>query len=108
MSWSQHVPKIFRIEFGWSLISAEFGSVSCSGGLVVEFRLWFLGRNQVPVKPPNPLAIQAQEPKTRVVPSGTALALLNSAIKFASELAEPPTWRSSCRCLVVKPAQGYP
>ena len=50
-------------------------------------------------KPPNPSAVPAQEPKTRVVPSGTLLASLDPAIEFADELAESPTWRASCRCL---------
>ena len=42
-------------------------------------------------KPPNPSAVHAEEPKMRVVPSGTFLASLNPAIEFADELAEPPT-----------------
>ena len=50
-------------------------------------------------KPPVPLAVHAQEPKTRVVPSGTLLVLLDPAIEFAGEFAESPTWRASCRCL---------
>ena len=51
-------------------------------------------------KPPVPSAVHAQEPKTRVVPSGTLLELLDPAIEFAGELAESPTWRASCRCLL--------
>ena len=50
-------------------------------------------------KPPDPSAVQAQEPKTKVVPSGTPLELLGPAIEFVDELAESPTWRASCRCL---------
>ena len=50
-------------------------------------------------KPPVPSPVQAQEPKTKVVPSSTLLALLDPAIEFVSELAESPTWRASCRCL---------
>ena len=50
-------------------------------------------------KPPVPSAVQAQEPKTKVVPSGTLLALLDPAIEFVGELAETPTWRASYRCL---------
>ena len=50
-------------------------------------------------KPPDPSAVQAQEPKMRVVPSGTLLALLDPSIEFADELAESPTWRAICRCL---------
>ena len=60
------------------------------------------------VKPPIPLAVQAHEPKMKVVPSGTLLALLDLAIEVAGELAESPTWRTNCRCLAVKPTQGYP
>ena len=45
-------------------------------------------------------AMHAQEPKTRVVPLGTLLASLDPAIEFAEELAESPTWRASCRCLL--------
>ena len=50
-------------------------------------------------KPPVPSDVHAQEPKMRVVPSGTLLALLDPAIEFADELAESPTWCASCRCL---------
>ena len=50
-------------------------------------------------KPPDPSAVHAQEPKTRIVPSGTLLASLDPAIEFANELAESPTWCASCRCL---------
>jgi len=42
--------------------------------------------------------MQAQEPKTRAVPSGTLLASLDLAIKFADELTESTTWRASYRC----------
>ena len=50
-------------------------------------------------KPPDPSAVQAQEPKMRVVPSGTFLASLNPAIEFADELADSPTRRASYQCL---------
>jgi hypothetical protein len=43
--------------------------------------------------------VYAQEPQTRVVPSGTLLALLDPAIEFIGELTESPTWHASCRCL---------
>jgi hypothetical protein len=43
--------------------------------------------------------VQAQEPETRVVPSGTLLASLDPAIELADELAESPTWHANCRCL---------
>ena len=70
--------------------------------------LFELGVTRWLEKHPVPLAVQAQEPKTKVVPSGTLLALLDPAIKFVGELAESPTWRASCRCSAGKPAQGYP
>ena len=50
-------------------------------------------------KPPDPSAVQAQEPKTRVVPSGTLLASLDPAIEFANELTESPIWHASCQCI---------
>ena len=67
-----------------------------------------LGVFRWPVKPPDPSAVQAQEPKTRVVPSDTVLALLDLAIEFTGELVFSPTRRVSCRCLAAKSAQGYP
>ena len=42
-------------------------------------------------KPPDPSAMHAQEPKTRVVPLGMLLASLDPAIEFADELVESPT-----------------
>ena len=38
-------------------------------------------------KPPDPLVVQAQEPKTKVVPLSTLLSSLDPAIKLADELA---------------------
>ena len=70
-----------------------------SVGWGVIFGLGELGVTRWLEKPPDPSAVQAQEPKTRVVPSGTLLASLDPTIEFADELAEPPTWRASCRCL---------
>ena len=52
-------------------------------------------------KTPVPSAVQAQEPKTKVVPSGTLLVLLDPAIEFVGELTESPTWRASYRCLLL-------
>ena len=63
------------------------------------FDLGELGVTRWLEKPPVPSAVQAQEPKTKVVPSGMPLALLGPAIEFVVELAKPPTWRASCRCL---------
>ena len=66
---------------------------------MMAFGLGELGVTRWLEKPPDPSAVHAQEPKTRVVPSGTLLALLDPAIEFADELAESPTWHASCRCL---------
>ena len=63
------------------------------------FGLGELGVTRWLEKPPDPSAVHAQKPKTRVVPSGTSLALLDSAIKFADELVESPIWRASYWCL---------
>ena len=63
------------------------------------FDLDKLGMTRWLEKPPVPSAVQAQEPKTKVVPSGMLLALLDPAIEFVGELAESPTWRASCHCL---------
>ena len=64
----------------------------------VVFGLGELGVTRWLEKPPDPSAMQAQEPKTRVVPSGTLLASLDLAIKFADELTESTTWRASYQC----------
>ena len=63
------------------------------------FGLGGLGVTRWLEKPPDPSAVHAQEPKTRVVPSSTLLASLDPAIEFADELAESPTWRASYWCL---------
>ena len=63
------------------------------------FDLGELGMTRWLEKPPVPSAVQAQEPKMKVVTSGTLLALLDPAIEFVGELAESPTWHASCRCL---------
>ena len=98
-----------RVQFGVDTFSGL--SVSSSGGTLFLSRSadsrmpasWerVLGLGELGVtrwleKPPVPSAVHAQEPKTRVVPSGTLLAL---AIEFTGELAESLTWRASCRCL---------
>ena len=70
-----------------------------SAGCMEIFGLGELGVTRWLEKPPDPSAVQAQESKTRVVPSGTLLALIDPAIEFADELAKPPTWRTSGRCL---------
>ena len=55
------------------------------------FDLGELGMTRWLEKPPFPSAVQAQEPKTKVVPSGTLLALLDPAMEFVGELAKSPT-----------------
>ena len=66
---------------------------------MVVFSSGDLGMTRWLEKPPDPSAVQAQEPKTRVVPSGTLLASLDPSIEFVDKLAESPTWHVSCRCL---------
>ena len=79
------------------LLRSEF--LRMSAGFGVIFGLGELCVTRWLEKPPDPSAMHAQEPKTRVVPSGTSLTLLDPAIEFADELAESPTWRASCQCL---------
>ena len=71
-----------------------------SAGWMVVFGLGELGVTRWLEKPPDPSAVHVQEPKTRVVPSGTLLVSLDPAIEFADELAESPSWRTSCQCLL--------
>ena len=67
-----------------------------SAGWSVIFGLGELGVTRWLEKPPDPLAMHAQEPKKRVVPLGMLLASLDLSIEFADE---SPTWRASYRCL---------
>ena len=62
-----------------------------SVGWGVIFGLGELGVRRWLEKLPDPSVVHAQESKTRVVPSGTLLASLDLAIKFADELAKSPT-----------------
>ena len=50
---------------------------SVLAGWLSSFASGALGMIRWPEKLPEPLAVQAQEPKTRVVPSGMVLALLD-------------------------------
>ena len=63
------------------------------------FGLGELGVTRWLEKPPVSSAVHVQEPKTRVVPSGTLLVSLDPAIEFDDELTESPTWRARCWCL---------
>ena len=82
-----------------TLFSSGFTDPRMSTSLEVALGLGESGVTRWLEKPPDPSAVHAQEPKMRVVPSGTLLASLDPAIEFANELAESPTWRASCRCL---------
>ena len=78
-----------------SLGRTLFSSRSADSRMSVTWELIFglgeLGVTRWLEKPPVPSAVCAQEPKMRVLPSGTLLASLDPAIEFADELAEPPT-----------------
>ena len=80
-------------ELSWSRtpFSSRFAVSRMSASWEDVFGLGELGVTRWLEKPPDPSAVHAQEPKTRVVPSGTLLALLDPAIEFADELAESPT-----------------
>ena len=84
---------------GRALFPSRSAILQMSAGWSVIFGLGELGETRWLEKPPDPSAVHAQEPKTRVVPSGTLLASLDPAIEFADELAESPAWHASCRCL---------
>ena len=82
-----------------TLFPSRSADLRVSATWELVFGLGELGVTRWPEKPPVPSAVQAQEPKTKAVPSGTLLALLDPAIEFVGELAKSPTWRASCRCL---------
>ena len=90
---------ISELSSGGSCFPSSSAISQTSADWKVVFSLGELGVTRWLEKPPDPSAVQAQEPKTRVVPSGTLLTSLDSAIEFADELAESSTWRASCRCL---------
>ena len=101
-------PGLSESSSGRTLFSSGSADSRMPASWELVFGLGNLGVTRWLKKPPVPSAVHAQEPKTRVVPSGTLLASLVPAIEFAGELAEPPTWHASCRYLAAKPAQGYP
>ena len=84
---------------GRTLFSSRSADSRMSASLERVLGLGGLGVTRWLEKPPVPSAVHAHEPKTRVVPSGMLLALLDPAIEFAGELTESPTWRASCLCL---------
>ena len=57
----------------------------------VVFGLGELGMTRWLEKLLDPSTVHAQEPKTKVVPSGMLLVSLDPAIEFTDELAESPT-----------------
>ena len=67
-----------------TLFSSRSADLRMSASWEVVFGLVELGVTRWLEKPPDPSALHAQEPKTRVVPSGTLLASLDSAIEFAN------------------------
>ena len=82
-----------------TLFPSRSANLRVSATWELVFDLGELGVTRWLEKPPVPSAVQAQEPKTKVVPSGLLLALLDPAIEFVGELTESPTWRASCRYL---------
>ena len=70
-------------------LRSEFSKMSVGWGVI--FDLGELGATRWLEKLLELLAVHAQKPKTRVVPSGTLLVSLDSAIEFADELAESST-----------------
>ena len=92
-------PGLSESSSGGTLFSSRSADSRMSVSWERVFDLGELGMTWWLDKSPVPSAVHAQEPKTRVVPSGMSLASLDPAIKFVGELAESPTWRASCRCL---------
>ena len=88
---SCHVFRVVRVEFGWNSFLVEICGLADVGELGAGFRFRRVRRDKVAGKAPIPSVVQAQEPKTRVVPFGTLLALLDPAIEFVGELAESLT-----------------
>ena len=92
-------PGLSELSSSRTLFPSRSADLRVSATWELVFDLGELGMTRWLEKPPVPSAVHAQEPKTRVVPCGTLLALLDPAIEFANELAESPTWHASCRCL---------
>ena len=92
-------PGLSESSSGRTLFSSRSADSRVSATWEVVFGLGKFGVTRWMEKPPDPSAVHAQEPKTRVVPSGTLLASLDPAIEFADELTESPTWRARCWCL---------
>ena len=90
---------LFESSSGKTLCLSRSADSRMSASWEMVYGLGELGVTRWLEKPPDPSAVHAQEPKTRVVPSGTLLALLDSAIEFTDEIIESPTWRASYRCL---------
>src|SRR6185312_15724656 len=88
-------PGLSESSSGGTLFSSRSADSRMSASWERVFDLGELGVTRWLEKPPVPSAVQAQKPKTKVVPSGTLLALLDPAIEFVGELAKAPTWRTS-------------
>ena len=88
---SCHVSWVVRVEFGWNSFLVEIRGLTDVSELGAGFRFRRLRRDKVAGKASRSISRDAQESKTKVVPSGTLLALLDPAIEFIGELAESPT-----------------
>ena len=88
-------PGLSESSSGGTLFSSRSADSRMSASWERVFDLGELGVTRWLEKRPVPSAVQAQEPKTKVVPSGTLLALLDPAIEFVGELAESPTFGST-------------
>ena len=91
-----------------TLFSSKSAESWISASWEMVFGLGELGMTRGLEKPPDPSAVHAQEPKMRVVPSGTLLALLDPAIEFADELPRIPYLARQLSVLTANSAQGYP
>ena len=96
---SCHISRVVRVKFGWNSFLVEIRRLADVGELGADFRFSRVRRGKVAREASRSVSRASQEPKTRVVPSGTLLASLDPAIEFVGELAGSPTWRASCRCL---------
>src|SRR6185437_2207594 len=92
-------PGLSESSSGGTLFSSRSADSRIPASWERVFDLGELGVTRWLEEPRVPSAVQAQEPKTKVVPSGTLFALLDLAIEFVGEFAESPTWRASYRCL---------
>ena len=77
-------PGLSELGSSRTLSSSRSADLRVSATWELAFGLGKLGVTRWLEKPPVPSAMQAQEPKTRVVPSGTLLASLDPAIEIVT------------------------